>query len=183
MVDRHVVQTTNGSYSPVMRFGRDAYFKSMQGCPIYASLGHLRSGVLAGVVETSRGPNWLLVIPREGDERIRRLLYEMWSGFIGLYDRLVFEVEALYPEASTGAIEIRLNYGELVVSDDYIEPTQDLAIGEPEVTVELEQRVAEVKFPSDFLTHFQVTGQTPGSKWVLDSGADLPETWRVVEMM
>ncbi len=155
LVDRHVLQTTAGSYSPVMRFGRDAYFKSMQGRPIYASLGHLRAGVLAGAVETPRGPSWLLVMPREGDEQIRHLLYEMWSGFIGLYDRLVFEVEALYPKAPAGAIEIRLNFGEVVVSEDYVEPQLGVAIGEPEVTVNLDQRTAEVKFPSDFLMHFQ----------------------------
>ena len=33
------------------------------------------------------------------------------------------------------------------------------------------------------LNSLNVTGQTPESKWALDSGADLPETWRVVEMM
>lgn len=171
LVDRHVVQTTNGSYSPVMRFGRDAYFKSMQGRPIYASLGHLRSGVLAGVVETSRGPSWLLVIPQEGDERIRRLLYEMWSGFIGLYDRLVFEVEALYPEASPDVIEIRLNFGGLIVSDDYLEPRPGVALGEPEVNVDLERRTADVKFPSDFLMHFQQPDNT-GEQLVLHAIAD-----------
>jgi len=166
LVDRHVLQTTAGSYSPVMRFGRDAYFKSMQGRPIYASLGHLRAGVLAGAVETPRGPSWLLVEPREGDEQSRRLLYEMWSGFIGLYDRLVFEVEALYPKAPAGAIEIRLNFGEVVVSVDYVEPQPDVPIGEPEVAVNLDQRTAEVKFPSDFLMHFQQP-QNTGERLVL----------------
>jgi hypothetical protein len=140
LVDRHIIQTTNGTYSPVMRFGRDAFFKSMQGRPIYASMGrHLRAGVLAGAVETSRGPSWLLVIPREGDEQNRRLLYKMWSGFIGLYDRLVFEVEAFHPEAPLGAIEIRLNFGELVVSEHYVEPQPGVAIGEPVVVVNLNQ--------------------------------------------
>lgn len=155
LVDRHVIQTTDGSYSPAMRFGRDAYFKSMQSRPIYASLGHLRAGVLAGAVETSRGPSWLMVIPREGDEQIRHLLYEMWSGFIGLYDRLVFEVETLVPEAPAGPIEIRLNFAELVVSESYVEPEPDMVIGEPVVVVDLDQRRVEVNFPSDFLMHFQ----------------------------
>ena len=155
LVDRHVLQTTVGSYSPVMRFGRDAYFKSMQGRPIYASLGHLRAGVLAGAVETRRGPSWLLVVPREGNEKIRHLLYEMWSGFIGLFDRLVFEVEALYPKATAGAIEIRLDFSEIVVSDDYLEPQPGVAIGEPELAASLDQRTAKITFPSDFLMHFQ----------------------------
>ena len=166
LVDRHVLETRDGLYSPVMRFGRDAYFKSMHGRPIYASMGHLRAGVLAGAVETPRGPSWLIVEPREGGEQIRRLLYEMWSGFIGLYDRLVFEVEALYPKAPSGAIEIRLNFDEVVVSEDYVEPQPGVAIGEPEVAVNLDQRTAEVKFPSDFLMHFQQPEDT-GERLVL----------------
>ncbi len=166
LVDPHVIRAGDGSYSAVMRFGRDAYFKSMQGRPIYASLGHLRAGVLAGAVETPRGPSWLLVIPREGDEQIRNLLYEMWSGFIGLYDRLVFEVEALHPEATAGAIEIHLNFSELVVSENYVEPQPGMAVGEPVVAVNLDQRTAEVKFPSDFLMHFQQPENT-GERLVL----------------
>jgi hypothetical protein len=166
LVDRHVLETRDGHYSPVMRLGRDAYFKSMQVRPIYASLDHLRAGVLAGAVETPRGPSWLLLEPREGDEQVRLLLYEMWSGFIGLYDRLVFEVEARYPNAPAGPIEIRLNFGEVVVSEDYVKPEPCMAIGEPEVAVNLDQRNAEIKFPSDFLIHFQQPENT-GERLVL----------------
>ena len=166
LMDRHVLETREGLYSPVMRLGKDSYFKSLQGRPIYASLGHLHAGVLAGAVETPRGPSWLLVEPREGDEQIQHLLYEMWSGFIGLYDRLVFEVEALYPKVPVGAIEIRLNFGEVVVSEDYVEPLPGVATGVPEVVVNLDQRTAEVKFPSDFFMHFQQPDNT-GERLVL----------------
>jgi len=166
LVDRHVLETRDGPYSPVMRFGRDAYFKSMRDRPIYASLGHLGAGVLAGAVETPRGSSWLLVEPRQGDDQIQRLLYEMWSGFLGLYDRLVFEVEALYPKAPHGAMEIRLNFGEVVVPEDYVEPEPGVAIGKSEVAVNLDQRTAEVKFPSDFFMHFQQPENT-GERFVL----------------
>lgn len=166
LVDRHVLMTTGGYYSPVMRLGRDAYFKSMHSRPIYASLGHLRAGVLAGAVETQRGPSWLVVEPREGDDRVRRLLYDMWSGFIGLYDRLVFEVEALYPNTPAGAVEIRLNFCDVVVPEDYVEPPPGATISEPEVTVRLDQRIAEVKFSPDFLMHFQQPDNT-GERLVL----------------
>lgn len=155
LVDRHVILTAAGSFLPVMRYGRGAFFKSMQSRPIYASFMHLRAGILAGAVETVRGPSWLLVKPREGSDQIRHLFYKMWDGFIGLYDRLVFEVEALYPNALLGAIEIRLDFSELVISDNYVEPQPHVAIGEPDVAVDLDQRTAEVKFPSNFLTHFQ----------------------------
>lgn len=168
LVDRHVLETTDGLYWPVMRLHKDVYFKSLQGRPIYASLGHARAGILAGAVETPRGSSWFLIEPREGDEQIRRLLYEMWSGFISLYDRLVFEVEALYPKALAGVIEIRLNFNKLIISEDYVEPQPDVAISEPEVTINLSQRTAEIKFPSDFLLHFQQSENT-GEKLVLHS--------------
>ncbi|QUL99295.1 MAG: hypothetical protein IMF26_04360 [Candidatus Fermentithermobacillus carboniphilus] len=165
LADCHVLETVGGIYLPVMRFGRDAYFKSMQGRPIYASLHHLGMGVLAGAVETPRGPSWLVVEPRDGGEEVRRFLYEMWSGFIGLYDRLVFEVEARYPKAPRGAIEIRLNFGEVAVPED-LKYEPGVLVGEPEVTVNLVRRTAEVRFPSDFLMCFQQPENT-GERLVL----------------
>jgi len=171
LVDRHVIQTPAGSYSPVMRFGMDMYFKSLRDRPIYTSTGHLLAGVLAGAVETPRGPSWLTVLPCEGDEQIRHLFYEMWSGFICLYDRLVLEVEALYPEAPVGAIEIRLDFGELVVSEEYAEPQPGMEIGEPVVLVNPDRQTAEVKFPSDFLMHFQQP-ESAGERLVLSAIAN-----------
>lgn len=155
IVDHHVIQTTAGSYVPVVRFGQDAYFKSMKDRPIYASLGHLNAGVLAGVVETPRGPSWLVVKPMNSNELMRRLVYEMWSGFISLYERLVFEVEDSCSNSTPDAMEICLNLGEVTVSEKHLEAQPDLVIGEPEIAVNLNQQTAEVKFPSNFLIYFQ----------------------------
>ena len=155
LIDRHVTQTTSGPFAQVMRFGRDNYFKSMQNRPIYASLSHLHSGVLAGVVETSRGPTWLIIEPREGDESVRHLLYKVWSGFIGLYDRLITEIEGAVPHLSFGPLEIRLNFHALKVAVDYVPVESTGPIAEPEVIVHLDKRMAEVKFPQDFLVNFQ----------------------------
>lgn len=155
LVDRHVIRTASGLFTPVMRFGRDAYFESMQGLPIYVSLGHLQGGVLAGAVETSRGPSWLVLEPREGDESVRHLLYEMWSGFIGLYDRLVAETEAFMAHLSHSPLEIRLNFHALKVAEDFVPVKAIGPIAEPEVIVHLNKRMAEVKFPPEFLVHFQ----------------------------
>lgn len=155
LVDRHVIQTADGRFVPGMRFGRDAYFKSMQGRPIYVSLVHLRAGILAGAVETARGPTWLFIEPREGDESVRHLLYEMWSGFLGLYDRLVTEIEALLPNLVFGAIEIRLNFRELIVQTEYVPIENGGTVAEPAVLTHFDQRSLEIKFPSDFLVNFQ----------------------------
>lgn len=166
LVDRHAIQTADGQFVQAMRFGLDAYFKSMRGRPIYVSLGHLRAGILAGAVESSRGPTWLVIEPREGDEAVRHLLYQMWSGFLGLYDRLVTEIEALLPHLASGAIEIRLNFRELIVPEEYLVTDASTPIAEPVVLVNLDQKIVEIKFPSDFLVNFQQHENT-GEKLVL----------------
>ncbi len=166
LVDRHVLETTDGFYSSVIRLGKAAYFESMKDRPIYGSLGHLYEGVLAGAVETPRGPSWLVMEPIEGSKQVGSLLYDMWSGFIGLYDRLVAEVEARYPDASTGAVEIRLDFSEVILSQDYVEPQPTGITSEPEVNVNLQRRTARVNFPSDFLVHFQQHENT-GERLVL----------------
>ena len=151
-----------------MRFGRGDYFKSIEERPIYASVSHLNAGILAGTVETSRGPTWLVIEPREGDETIRRLLYQMWFGFIGLFDRLVAEIESRMPQLSRGPIEIRLNFNEIIIHEDYVPAEVRGTIVEPEVFVYLEERMAVIKFPSDFLVHFQQPENT-GEKLVLQA--------------
>ena len=171
LVDCHVLQTAVGSYVPVMRLYRDTYFKSTLDRPIYASLAHLSVGRLAGAVETPRGPSWLMVEVGEGDENVRRFLYEMWYQFIDLYGRLIFEIETLYPKASASAIEICLNFDDVVVPEDYPEYRSGETVGKSEVVVNLKQRTAEVKFPSDLLRHFQQPENT-GERVVLRSIAE-----------
>lgn len=166
LIDPHLLQMTSGAFVQVMRFGSDAYFKSLQSRPIYASLGHLRSGVLAGAVETPRGPRWLVIDSNEGNESIRRVLYEIWSGFLGLYDRLVTEIEALMPHLSPGPLEIRLNFRGVKMHESYVPPEARGAIAEPEPLVYLDRREAEVSFPPDFFMHFQGAENT-GERYVL----------------
>ena len=171
LVDRHVLQTTAGSYVTVMRLHRDIYFKSTLDRPIYVSLAHLNASWLAGVVETNRGPNWLVVKPRQGAEHVLRFIYQVWFQFIDLYGRLVFEIETLYPQASAGGIEIRLNLDDVVVPEDYPEFRLGETVGKSEVVVNPRQRTAEVKFPSDLLRHFQQP-ENIGERVVLRSIAE-----------
>ncbi len=168
LVGRHVLQTTAGYYVPVKRLHSGTYFESLRGRPIYASLAHLDQGKLAGAVETPRGPSWFLVKPREGSVNVRSYLYQVWHGFIDLYDKLVFEVESHYPMAPAGAIEIRLNCDEVVVPDNSEELRLGETCGEPQVAVDLKRRTAEVKFPPDLLRYFQQPANT-GERLVLRS--------------
>lgn len=158
MVDRHLLQTASGALVRSERFGRDNYFKSMQDRPIYVSIDHLRAGILAGAVESSRGSSWLSVKPRGGDESIRHLLYEIWSGFLGLFDLLVLEIEHIMPDLVADALEIRLDFSRLNVPQDYAPADAKTVIAEPEIIVDFDKRTAEIKFPPDFLAHFQQPG-------------------------
>lgn len=166
LVDRHSIQTVTGQFVQVIRFGLDAYFKSMQGRPIYVSLGHIQAGILAGAVESSRGPTWLIIEPREGDRMVRHLRYQIWNGFLGLFDRLVTETEVLLPHLATGAIEIRLDFRELEVPTEFVPTVDGILITEPDVIVHPDQRIAKIKFPCNFLTLFQQPNNT-GEKFVL----------------
>ena len=149
-----------------MRFLSDAYFKSVRDSPTYVSLLHLSSGIFAGVVETARGPSWLVMI-RESDEKFPRFLYEIWEGFIGLYDRLVLEVESLYPNAPAGPIEIKLDVND-VIFEDSIKSQIATRVSDFEVTVQTRQRTAVIKLPPDFLRYFQQS-ENIGERIVLRS--------------
>ena len=131
-------------------------------------MSHLNQGILAGAVETPRGPSWFLVKPRKAGEDVRSFLYRVWDGFFSLYDKLVLEVEALYPKARNGPIEIRLDFNEVVVPEDAEELRCVETSDEPEVAVELNRRIAEVKLPPDFVRYFQQPENT-GERLVLRS--------------
>lgn len=155
LLDQHVVRTLSGSFAQVMRLARDSHFQSLRDRPIYASLDHLRQGMLAGVTETPRGPSWLMVDADRGDEVVSRLLFDMWFGFLGLYDRVVTEVERLVDCRSHEPLEVRLNFRALDVTYAYKPIEVTGPIPDPEVRIDLDVRSAEIIFPSDFLAHFQ----------------------------
>ncbi len=81
-------------------------------------MDHLGEGVLAAVVEGKEINAWLTIIPRAGDEQARHLAYELWSGFLGLFDKAVHAVEALVTERSGAVVEICLDLSNVIVPED-----------------------------------------------------------------
>ena len=171
LMDRHVIQTTYGSNVPVMRLGVGTPFKSLQDHPIYASLSHIDGGRLGGAVETSRGTSWLLVKPRQGAEDVLHFLYQMWSGVICLYGKMILEMETQIPEAVEGPIGVELDFDDVIMPVDYDESAIGDAVGEPKIAVNLKQKTAEVRFPSDLLTYFRQPENT-GERLILRSIAE-----------
>ena len=118
-------------------------------------MAHLNASQLAGVVDTDRGPNWLVVKPRQKAEHVLSFVYEVWHQFIDLYCRLVLEIEAVYKDAPACPLEILLNFDGVVMPEDFSEFQSPETAGKPEMLVKLEEQTVEVKLPPDFLTFFQ----------------------------
>ena len=166
LANRHVLQIADGSYVPVRRFHTGANFKSLRERPIYASVSHLELGMLAGAVETSRGTSWLLVESMKDDKKRGRFHWEIWRSFIDLYDRLVFEAEALHPDAQAGPIAIYLDLRDVVLPDDYAYYQATATVEDPVVIFLRARRTAAIRFPPNFLQLFRQP-ENKGEKWLL----------------
>ena len=168
LTDSHVVETVRGLFVHVMRLHRGSYFKSLANQPIYASLDHIDAFELAGVVETERGPSWLVVKPCDRTDPVFGFAHEVWRQFIDFFGDLILEMEAICKNAPAGAIEIRLNLDDVVVPENYSDFRPPATPGRPEIFVKLKQRSAEVKFPSDLIRSFQQP-ENYGERMVLRS--------------
>ena len=158
LTNHHVLQIAGG------------YFKSQQERPIYASVPHLELGILAGAVESVRGTSWLLVESMKGDEKRGLFHWDLWRSFIDLYDRLVFEAEALHPAAQAGPIAIYLDLRDVVLPDNYANYRATATVDEPVVVFLPARRTAAIRFPPNFLQHFR-RPENMGEKWLLRSVA------------
>ncbi|MDX1914049.1 MAG: hypothetical protein SFU55_00565 [Methylophilus sp.] len=179
-IDDHLVKTSSGEFVRVVKYGRDAYFKLIQESSIYVSIKHLRYGVLAGAIETSRGVTWLIVESDADDSSVKHLLYEMWSGFLGLFDRLVKDIEMSFPALGSDAVELRLNFRDLEVQEDFVEQA---SVSDLEVLLEPEPRRIEIKFPADFLINFQGHENTGEVKVISALARGLLELYKVIEQL
>ena len=154
LVDHHVALTSNGSWIPVRRFHTDEFFGSLQDRPIYVSVPHLRSGIFGGEVESPRGPNWFCVTSHKGDEKRHRFLYDMWRGFIELYDRLVFHFESCGIAATTDPIEVHLDLSNVAMFEDSSSLRSGLP-SEPPIAIKINQQTATIMLPPNLLQYFQ----------------------------
>ena len=151
-VDQHVAETAAGHHVRVMSLSRESYFESMQGRPIYGSIDHVREGVLAGVVETKRGATWL-VIEADEDHGRHKLVYELWSGIIGLLDRAIVEIEVRSRFLKPIPIEIRLDLRALKLLEGS-DLDDGSPAGMPEIAVDIASLIVAIRLPPQFLRHF-----------------------------
>ena len=153
LIDHHAAKTTDSSYRSVTRFNIDSFFKSVENRPIYGSIEHFRKGIMAAVVETSRAAYWLVLKSSKSDKK-NYLLYELWVGFLELFDKLVSEFETRYPIKSENVFEIRLNFEDVDIPEYFSDMQSTGLIEEPEFTFYFNQQVVEIKFPTNILFQF-----------------------------
>lgn len=164
-LDRHVIQTTTGSYVYVERLDSDSYFDTVSDRPVYASLGHLRSGVLAGAIETERGPSWFSLHLREEGNGLRDHAYRIWNGFIDLFYRLVIEFESQGKDLQSGPLEICLDLTDVELPDVSAGIRSATEFIEPGISIV--NRTAVIKFPPVLLKYFQ-TPENFGEQYVVN---------------
>ncbi len=152
-LDHHVIQTTQGVYVEAMRLDLDPYFGSLSARPIYGSVDHVQFGVLAGAIESKRGPTWFSLRLRDKGNGFRDYAYQFWNGFIDLFYRLVDEVETLNLTLQSGPIEVCLDLTEVVMPKVGGGLISAVGIIEPEILVENDTAI--VKLPATFLQYFQ----------------------------
>ena len=167
-VDRHLLKTISGRLERVVRHGQDAYFESMKNRPIYVSITRIRIGILAGVVETSRGSSWLVIKPsnRDEDEPIRHFLYEIWTGFLSLYENLLIEIEAKFPSLLNDPIEVRLNFGDVIFPKEYSKNGEDENFIDSQILINHNLHLAVIKLPEKLFLKFQQP-ENVGEKFIL----------------
>ena len=152
-LDHHVIQTTTGFYVDVRRLHLDSYFDLLNARPIYASIYHVRSGVLAGAIETKRGPSWFSLRLRENDNDFRDFAYQFWSGFIDLFYRLVVEFEKQNFNLQSDPIEICIDLTDVFTPEVEGRLPSTEEILEPRILVK--NLTAIIQLPPIFPQYFQ----------------------------
>ena len=153
LVDIHGVLSTSRRWIISSRLDTSPFFESLKTRPIFVSLFHAISRILYGAIETPHGPSWLRIDCQTDDKRILDFQLSMWEGFIGLFERLVFEAEPFYRKIPDGPLEIQLDFSSAIVRDDFIfQESEDFI--DLKFRVNHSRRTAIVYYPSETIQCF-----------------------------
>ena len=86
--DDHTVRLRETRHVRVNRVQPDPFFKEMERQPIDGVPYEVRQGRLHGVVETSRGPWWLIMEQSADTHHGRELLFQLWEALLHWLNRL-----------------------------------------------------------------------------------------------
>lgn len=168
LTDIHLVQTTADGWANVVRLGTEAYFEAIRHRPVYASVTHLQSGILAGVAETTRGPTWLSVTNKKDSGHEDLISYELWAGFIELLEKVASIVESRTKSLIQGPLEITLDLKLLTFDADNLSLNTEGQV--PAATIEMSDsgRHATVLFPVNYISLFHQVDNA-GERYTLEA--------------
>ena len=169
-VDPHVAQIPNGGYCGVFRFTAESLFEYQRERPVYLSKVHFDQRVLAAVVETSRGPSWLVGSSDSGEVPHGEFVYQFFQSFVHVYERLVEEVESHLSERVIGPLEICLNLNRVAIVEKYADIPKVAKSGLIDVSLDARGGRAILTFPPDTLLLFNQVENT-GERLVLSAMA------------
>ena len=152
-LDLHLIQTTNGGFVDVKRLDVDTNFHSLTARPIYGSINHAQAGILAGVIETVRGPSWFSLRLREKGNGFRNHAFQFWHGFIDLFYRVVVEYESQNSNLQSGPIEVCLDLTDVTMPGAVAGAQSATEIVESRISVK--NQTAVVNLPAVLLKYFQ----------------------------
>ena len=165
--DPHGVDISRGLYFPTVRATSDSYFPYEHERSVYVSTKHVEMGVLAGVVETERGPSWLVTAStRNGGSQKKLFIYDFWKGFLDLYERLVVETELSVADACSDAIVTVLDFGSVVVSNDLEDLRRRKNSTGIRMKADRSKLTVTLKLPADILLHFNLV-ENEGERTIL----------------
>ena len=154
-LDRHAARRPDGRWVTVLRLMAGSYFPYLQSRPVYASVEDARAHVLRGVVETDRGATWFSIVGHRNVPAVMHWFLQVWSGFIQLFDRLVHATEAIIAQPPADALEVHLDFGQVVMPSALEKRAGIGRIGAPTTSVDLEKRVVSIAWPEDFWAAFR----------------------------
>jgi hypothetical protein len=168
LTDIHLVQTMTDGWANAVRLGTEAYFEAIRHRPVYASITHLQSGILAGVAETARGPTWFSVINQKDSSHEGLIAYELWAGFIELLEKVASIVESRTQSLIQGPLEITLDLKLLSFDPANFDSNTEGGISAAMIEVDDSGRHATVLLPANYISLFHQVDNA-GERYTLEA--------------
>jgi hypothetical protein len=147
-LDSHAVPTPSGRFTIVTRFHRDSWFTALKRQPVFVSKGHLKQGVLAGLVETSKRAWWVRVVEPREQLKDSDFIYRFWGAILNWMCRLAPRIDELLPGSDPIVVEIETS--QLDAIERSLDQLASIQPENPKAEVQEGQRI-RILLPIGFL--------------------------------
>ncbi|RUO25859.1 hypothetical protein CWE09_03775 [Aliidiomarina minuta] len=160
--DKHSVEYIDGNWIRVERLTKDSFYAGMKSKPIYASVNHIANGILNGLIESDFVNLWFGA--EFSDETAdRELIYEWWSGFIGVLEETLSYISSNIKFENIYSLQVIIDYSNIIPRDQIDVESQD----NRSANVFWGPDVCRITLESNFMANFSQVENT-GEKLVVD---------------